>query len=331
MRVYKLLGLLLVSALVVSVLFVLFGTDNTEPPADRNPAAYFYLNSAKTDEYLGQLRGGTSTTREVTDATKRNVSAEFKKGIGNLGAEFEGSSSSTSTVKSTPSHRFYDLENRLEDGGGDRQLVHVDAQDDQACAALRRARDGDFLRLKNVRLAAPSFVLPIPGMAHSDQFLVTTSETAESPSVDQTRVAVGRGRRSLARLADPPYANPVRDYVEHIAKRTPAHQLLVPMRAAVPSSETSSARSDDPACQRILIPLLHASLINGPTGRVTVVGKLIERDHFDRGIQGMYLPALQKASPSLRQVLAIPPGAAGVVINAAVRAHVVIDPVAIYD
>ena len=243
------------------------------------PPEYAYLDNARVVAYLGQIEGGLSGSEKVTEQLTRTRNG----GVAASGLQVGGSSSQQQFVEHvvtpTATARFYRLLDLLQ---AKSYLQTVSYGRGLSAQFLRRASEGDFVRIKGCRMRLPTYAqidelirsAPAPLAADVAEYDATQrSNAAEAARAEAHEEAFRGSGFSTYRV-----------YTE----RGKARQRLVRAAARFASALGSNPRIAISSCTGrrvrrirgidILIPLPLGALNLEPgllAGRVTVVGKLL--------------------------------------------------------
>lgn len=326
------------AAIVLADFFGLSDTlgENALRDGDRPPAEYLYLDDERTEAYLGQIQNGLAPTETRTQrATRsRSVSLGVKDAV-ELGGNVAEEEGIESKVSPKAADRFYELESQLSralkedrstatltpvEGDELRELLSRPPPSQQTQAGLE---EGDFVRIDNARLLLPTYTLALAKVAYARQFRSARQRAR------RRRVFPG----ALARFASVKRRQ-LRAYTSALGA-----DPRVPFRLDLSRPKTDSG---SPQAASVFLPVRYSKLLDAPsllTGRVTIVGKVVrraavaERAYYDVETVVSYRRALEKVSPAVRRLLAVPRSELGETIGASATAEspaLVVIPVAIY-
>jgi hypothetical protein len=310
---------LLVALDIIGVLDV-FGDEELEPRSSAKlPGEYLYLDEERVDAYLGQLRGGLSSTEQQSVSLTEDRNATVGVDPVQIGASVERKEVRERTVSPRAADRFFELESELES-----RFAHADDPDvrfmemeaaENACGEIKRLvniKEGQILRITGANLRVPTYALALAKVAHADQFLHPEQERVRSKRL--TRLAL-ESQPGLKRFVDRLGADPLLPFRLKI-RRKPHCEVFMPARYL--------AVKDAP------------SLLTGP---VTIVGKVVrrltrkEKTYFDVDTAVRYERALEQSGPGVMRTLGLDElGVREVVNNSATIRYpgLVLLPLAIY-
>jgi hypothetical protein len=282
---------LVVALDIIGVLDV-FGDEELEPSSSAKlPGEYLYLDEERVDAYLGQLRGGLSSTEQQSVSSTESRDATVGVNPVQLGASVERQEVTERTVSPQAADRFFELESELESRFAhaddvDVRFMEMEAAED-ACVEIKRLvniKEGQILRITGANLRVPTYALALAKVAHADQFLALHQERV--PSDRLVRLAL-KSQSGLKRFVDRLGADPPLPFRLKI-KRKPHCQVFMPARYL--------AVNDAP------------SLLTGP---VTIVGKVVrrltrkEKMYFDVDTAVRYERALEQSGPRVMRTLGL--------------------------
>lgn len=259
------------------------------------PGEYLYLDSDRVDAYLGQMEGGLSPSEERSSTTTAKAEASLNTGGVAAGASHQQDLFVKRVVTPTATDRFVRLYERLRrDFGEQLHEFRPTGPHDELLHADDGVEEGDFVRIRDARLLAPTYVLPLPKLAHAATLL--EGDQQEVLRRDVARLAVNRRRETTA-------------YLERLGK-DPRVPLVV---KALETNDRGERQFT------FFVPVRYSKLADSPvlmSGNVTIVGKVVRRvpepvsgpvESFREDFYGdietttAYMPALRRASdPFLR-------------------------------
>lgn len=204
--VLKIVGIIAVGALALLGILAIFGgsplgalesgaASEGLPVADEAPLAYAYLDSERTEAYLGQALNGLPTSEQHTEELTRSVNASLGAAeSAQLAGSQEAQESTVTTITPKAVDRFYTFVRLLRKRGEadpaksdscrDRRLQSNDDSErpfwlgeinDQGSQGdiLRRIQCigvGNFVRIHNAQLFIPSFAQALPRVQSANAF-----------------------------------------------------------------------------------------------------------------------------------------------------------------
>jgi hypothetical protein len=349
---------------IVYLLVGFFGDDGGEAfdfgVADTAPPEYLYLDGERASAYLGQILGGLSEkeTRKQAESEERTaklVGAE----IGEAARKTASQRESQETVTHTPGDRFYRLLRYLrklqtESDLRNEWMVDLSAlvgepsdalPDPEGALAQQLAKldEGDFVRIRNVYLFAPSYAVLDP----KTQYALPLTRLLRELRPEARRVLKAPTVAAAVPVSQKQHGD-VAKYRRLLGKN--------PRIPFVGATLDSAGRALGPDTVIFLVPAKRLSLLDEPrllAGRLTVVGKVAYVDqrlqedascseegrlrqcaYVDRQTVSIYGKALTRASQRILNSLRIDRGAVRRTVRESVTFRVpvvVVIPVAIYQ
>jgi hypothetical protein len=299
-----------------------FGDEQIEPSAgSRVPGEFLYLDDERVDAYLGQLRGGLSSTEQRSiSLTEKHQAQAGSDQVVQIGGSVERQETIDRTVESNAADRFFLLESELEarftqvDDADLPRFQSIRARGD-ACPEMRRLteiKEGQILRILGANLLVPTYALALAKVAHADQFRANGQD--EVPG-KRLALLAREGQRGLKQLVETLGADPLLPFWLQIkAKR---------------------------GCQ-VFMPAQYSKVIDAPsmlTGPVTIVGKVVRRltrresTYFDVDTAIRWERALRRSAPRVWRLLGLDEVGIRKVVNSSATVRypgLVLLPLAIY-
>ena len=190
-----------------------FGDEQIEPSAgSRVPGEFLYLDDERVDAYLGQLRGGLSSTeqRSISLTERHEEQAGFDPVV-QVGGGSERQEVINRTVEPNAADRFFllqsELEARFKQAERGPRFMEIKAAGN-ACPemkSLEKIKEGQILRILGANLLVPTYALALAKLAHADQFRAHGQKEVKPERLAQLAPAAQRGLKQLVKSlrADP--------------------------------------------------------------------------------------------------------------------------------
>ena len=255
----------------------------------RVPGEFLYLDDERVDAYLGQLRGGLSSTeqRSISLTERHEEQAGFDPVV-QVGGGSERQEVINRTVEPNAADRFFllqsELEARFKQAERGPRFMEIKAAGN-ACPemkSLEKIKEGQILRILGANLLVPTYALALAKLAHADQFRAHGQKEVKPERLAQLAPAAQRGLKQLVKSlrADP--------------------RLPLWLRIKQPKK----------GCQ-VFMPAQYSKVIDAPsmlTGPITIVGKVVRRlrleeTYFDVDTAVRWERALKQSPPRVRRLL----------------------------
>jgi hypothetical protein len=261
---------------------------------ERDPYEYLYLDSARVDSYLGQLKDGNVKTVERSEGHTDSAGFELQAAnIGKATASTESERKQSAVVTLTEADNFYDLFRELD---AEESLTPVDLEAADVNAGeprkiLESVSDGTMVVLKDVFIRVPPYLSVYPALRYAVPALASgrkgAKETFGAPPLTRfgaSEVAINAQVRHDREL-----------FIKRVGQN-PRLPLIVSTKGMT-----------------IFLPARFANITGDISlfgTRLTIVGKVVFKGHqFGDGASvAAYLPALLKTSGRLLRDLGVRSG-----------------------
>jgi hypothetical protein len=278
--------------------------------ATTHPAEFMYLDSARVDSYLSQVKGGEIGDERVATTTTQNASRGLELNtVGKADASTSSQLTTNVVVTQTAADRFQTLQHET-------KPTALDAEGCSFAADLSSAntQDGKIVKIEHAVLELPPYLSAYPELRYA-----TFREPATSPifaevplgsfhQVDESaRGTPARERRGFKHRVGPNPRLPFSLSVWDTAEKAKSCQGKAQPESAAPATKSTPEPSEPEVT--VVMPARFANLTGDPSllsVQMTIVGIVVgnHKKGFGDGTSlAAYWPALSVAkAPLLREL-----------------------------